>query len=71
MRIALVMGNHKKHGFPPLGVLYLAAYLRKYNPECGIKVYDVFPPEELLLQGGFDLIEDLGLLGRYRMEMIA
>lgn len=43
MKIALIMGNKKKQGFPPLGVLYLAGYLRKYKPTCNIDVFDVFP----------------------------
>ena len=56
MNIALVMGNYKKQGYPPLGVLYLAGYLRKYNPQCIVQVFDEFPPEQTLLEANFDLI---------------
>lgn len=43
MKIALIMANKTKQGFPPLGVLYIASYLRKYNSKCEIDVYDIFP----------------------------
>ena len=46
MQVALIMGNKKRQGFPPLGVLYLAAYLREYYPSCKVDVYDVFPGDD-------------------------
>lgn len=56
MRVVLIMSNHRKQGYPPMGVLYLAAYLRKYQPETDIRIYDVFPPTEELLENPADLI---------------
>lgn len=43
MKIALIMANKEKQGYPPLGILYIASYLRKYNSKCEIDVYDIFP----------------------------
>lgn len=56
MKTALIMGNHKKQGYPPMGILYLAGYLRKYLPDCRISVYDVFPEMQELIAEEFDLI---------------
>lgn len=56
MKIALISGNYEKQGFPPLGVLYLAAYLRKEVPETIIDVYDVFPEITHLLEKNYDII---------------
>ncbi len=56
MRIALIMGNYIKQGYPPMGILYLAGYIRKYLPKCEISVYDVFPDMKELISKKFDLI---------------
>lgn len=45
LKIALIMANKIKQGYPPLGILYIASYLRKYKPEYNINVYDTFPDE--------------------------
>lgn len=56
MKIALIMGNHKKQGYPPLGVLYLAGYIRKYIKDSIIHVYDVFPDIEEVLNEDYNII---------------
>lgn len=56
MKVALIMGNYQKQGYPPMGVLYLAAYLRANKPKCQIKVYDVFPDIAMLSEEAFDVI---------------
>ena len=56
MKIALVMCNKQKQGYPPLGVLYLASYVRHYAPECQVDVFDVFPPVDTLLMGAYDVV---------------
>lgn len=56
MKVALIMGNFQRQGFPPLGVLYLASYLKKYKTEVEVKVYDVFPEQQGLLSENFDII---------------
>lgn len=56
VKIALIMGNYIKQGFPPLGILYLAAYVRKYSPDTQVKVYDILPEKEKLLSEQFNLI---------------
>lgn len=56
MKIALVMGNYVRQGYPPMGVLYLAGYIRKYVENCEIKVYDLFPDIQELSSGEYDVI---------------
>lgn len=56
MKVALIMGNFCRQGFPPLGVLYLASYLKKYSPETDVRVFDVFPERQELLDERFDII---------------
>ena len=57
MKIALIFGNYERQGFYPLGIMYLASYLKKYSLfEEDIKIYDTFPREEELLNEKYDVI---------------
>lgn len=50
------MCNKKKQGYPPLGILYIAAYIRHYFPSCLVDVFDVFPSKETILNGSYDVV---------------
>lgn len=65
MKIVLVMGNYEKQGFPPLGILSLAAYLEQYNPTVEIDVYDAFPNEQTLLKINPDIVAFSALSVQY------
>lgn len=56
MKVAFILGNYIRQGYPPIGVLSLAANLRKIIPNCEIKVYDVFPEISQLLTEVYDVI---------------
>ena len=55
MKIALIYANEKNHGFPPLGIAYLAAVIRENMPEVDIKLYDKIPGNEFQADN-FDII---------------
>lgn len=57
MKMALIFGNYERQGFYPLGIMYLASYIRKYAAaNIDIKLFDVFPDTEELVNGNFDII---------------
>lgn len=57
MKIALIFGNYERQGFYPLGIMYLASYLREYSEiDVDIKLYDVFPALDELINGEYDII---------------
>lgn len=65
MKIAIIMGNYEKQGFPPLGILSLAAYLEQYNPTVETEVYDIFPDEQTLLENNPDIVAFSALSVQY------
>ena len=56
MKIALISGNIQRQGFPPLGILYLAGYIRKYYPDAILKVFDFIPEENEVIEFSPDII---------------
>lgn len=57
MKVALIFGNYERQGFYPLGIMYLASYVRRYSKkDFEIRLYDTLPEQDVLLAENYDLI---------------
>mgnify|MGYP000091990416 CR=1 FL=1 len=57
MKVALIFGNYERQGFYPLGIMYLAAYARKYGKEnIDYILYDIMPDINELMSKNYDVI---------------
>lgn len=56
MKIGLISANEGKHGLYPMGIMYMASYVRKYVPDIEFVLYDMIPEVDEVIQQGFDVI---------------
>lgn len=48
MRVFLVNPDYLLYPFPPLGMVYVAGYIKKYLPKIDIRILDQIPREEII-----------------------
>jgi len=48
MKVVLVNPDYLLYPFPPLGLVYVAGYIKKYLPEIDIRILDQIPKEEII-----------------------
>ena len=48
MRVVLINPDYMTYGNPPLGLAFLASYLRKFIPNIEIEIYDQIPPSKII-----------------------
>ncbi|MHB1483636.1 MAG: B12-binding domain-containing radical SAM protein [Saccharofermentanales bacterium] len=56
MKIALISCNSERQGFPPMGIMYLSSYIKQSMQSIEVKMYDLIPEIETLINEGFSLI---------------